>query len=388
MSVKMTPHQLEFWRELLAPFDAIELSEVPARGSKKVLTYIDKRALSNRLDSVCGPAGWDVDYEATARGYKCRIGILVPTGPNDTGVWHYKSDGAGFEEMGSKNKETGEFEYDVDNDEKSGYTNAFRRAAQDAWGIGRYLYRKGIPSFLDPNALPPQSASSPLPPIDPGMAAASVPPKELTDRPAPSRPPAPAPATAPAPAANGQKTFDNYKIPRAGKGVFPWAKGIEREFETQIVGGMRQEGEANGWGGDFTAWDQPKVDQICMSAIKYVREMPTYKGQFEPLFQQATQGVAPGQKPGVNVAELRKTLIARLQELVTKQTGKPTDTNGLKAVFTAVAPLAKNSAGHTGEIPDGLSSTTDAIWIKNMILVVESQIAEAEAGEADPECPF
>ena len=151
MSVKMTIRQLAFWQELFAPFNPEELSEVPARGGKKMLTYIDKRALSNRLDSVCGPDGWDVSYEATARGYKCRIGILVPT-QGEASVWHYKEDGAGFEEMGSKNRETGEFEYDVDNDEKSGYTNAFRRAAQDAWGIGRYLYRKGIPTFLDPNA--------------------------------------------------------------------------------------------------------------------------------------------------------------------------------------------------------------------------------------------
>ena len=43
---------------------------------------------------------------------------------------------------------------DADNDEKSGYTNALRRAAQDAWGIGRYLYNKGIPGFIDPNNLP------------------------------------------------------------------------------------------------------------------------------------------------------------------------------------------------------------------------------------------
>ena len=147
MPVRMAPHQLAFWQELLAPFHPDELSEVPARGNKKILTYIDKRALSNRLDSVCGPDGWDVEYEATSRGYKCRLGILCPT-PNGSAVWHHKEDGAGFEEMGSKNKETGEFEYDVDNDEKSGYTNAFRRAAQDAWGIGRYLYRKGIPSSL------------------------------------------------------------------------------------------------------------------------------------------------------------------------------------------------------------------------------------------------
>lgn len=78
MPARMAPHQLEFDRELLAPFHPSELSEVPARGGKKTLTYIDKRALENRLDSVCGPHGWKPEYEATARDYKCRLSILVP----------------------------------------------------------------------------------------------------------------------------------------------------------------------------------------------------------------------------------------------------------------------------------------------------------------------
>ena len=166
----MAPHQLAFWRELLAPFAPNELSEVPARGGKKTLTYVDSRALMNRLDSVCGPHGWDIEYRPTERGYSARMGIAVPTGNEGTSVWMYKEDGAGFEEMGFTNKQTGEFEYDVDNDEKSGYTNALRRAAQDAWGIGRYLYNKGIPAFLDPNARP-------LRPPPPGT------------RPRPARPP-------------------------------------------------------------------------------------------------------------------------------------------------------------------------------------------------------
>ena len=51
---------------------------------------------------------------------------------------------------------------DADNDEKSGYTNALRRAAQDAWGIGRYLYNKGIPGFIDPNNLPLERPDTPV----------------------------------------------------------------------------------------------------------------------------------------------------------------------------------------------------------------------------------
>jgi hypothetical protein len=52
MPVKMVPHQLEFFRELLAPFAPSELSEVPARGGQRTLTCIDKRVLENRKRPV------------------------------------------------------------------------------------------------------------------------------------------------------------------------------------------------------------------------------------------------------------------------------------------------------------------------------------------------
>ncbi len=60
-----------------------------------------------------------------------------------------KEDGGSDEEM--TKKQGGQQIKDVDNSFKSELTNAFRRAAQDAWGIGRYLYQKGVPLFLDPS---------------------------------------------------------------------------------------------------------------------------------------------------------------------------------------------------------------------------------------------
>src|SRR5689334_18470561 len=91
--------QLAFWRALCAPFAEAELSTVKGRGGMKELTYIDKRALENRLDDVAGPFGWFPEYEATARGYKCRLSILCPTGRGDGDGWEWiaKEDGAGTE---------------------------------------------------------------------------------------------------------------------------------------------------------------------------------------------------------------------------------------------------------------------------------------------------
>lgn len=400
MPVKMAPHQLAFWQELLAPFRDDQLSET-SRGGKK-LTYIDKRALSNRLDSVCGPNGWDIEFKPTARGYTARLGILCPTVSGDAWVWHYKEDGAGFEEMGSTNKTTGEFEYDVDNDEKSGYTNAFRRAAQDAWGIGRYLYKKGIPSFLDPNTRA-STAVPTLPPVDPIGSNPAVPPRELADAQAPvpstrDQPAAQAPRQAAAPTG---PVYDNFKIPKPGKSVFAWCKEMEKVFEIALVDGLGRDGEEQGWGRQFASWDQTQVNTICMKAIGYLRNLPNYKGQFESLFPGGSadpkiptaKGSGPNSPPvtpGVNVADLRKRLMVSMQALVTKQTGQPSDNAGLKSVFNNVAASAANSQGNTGEIPESLSKLTDAVWVTNMIALVEQQIAEAVApsDEGDASIPF
>jgi hypothetical protein len=173
MPVKMVPHELAFWRELLAPFDDNQLS-VTKRGGKD-LTYVDRRSVYNRLNSVCGPSGRRPEFEATARGYKCRLSILCATYEVDVYDWTAKEDGAGFEEIGSNNTKTGESEADVDNDEKSGYTNASRCAALDGGGIGRHFYRKDIPSFLASNAVTGQ-APTPPPVAASGQAEPSAPP--------------------------------------------------------------------------------------------------------------------------------------------------------------------------------------------------------------------
>lgn len=84
------------------------------------LAYIDARDVMDRLDAVCGPAGWRDSYTETPRGRV--IGTIeIYIG----GEWVGKSDGAG--------------DTDVEGD-KGGMSDAFKRTAVK-WGIGRYLYR-------------------------------------------------------------------------------------------------------------------------------------------------------------------------------------------------------------------------------------------------------
>ena len=90
----------------------------PVKG--KPLCYIDARAVMDRLDTMCGPDGWQCNYSAGVNSsIVCNLGIRMPNGE-----WLWKADGAGATDMEG---------------EKGMLSDALKRAAV-RWGIGRYLY--------------------------------------------------------------------------------------------------------------------------------------------------------------------------------------------------------------------------------------------------------
>lgn len=82
------------------------------------LCYLDARAVMDRLDSICGPAGWQCKYSMIAGIAICDLGIRLD------GEWIWKADGAGATDVEG---------------EKGMLSDALKRAAV-RWGIGRYLY--------------------------------------------------------------------------------------------------------------------------------------------------------------------------------------------------------------------------------------------------------
>ena len=91
----------------------------PLKG--KPLCYIDARAVMDRLDSVCGPEGWQNTYLfGPGSSLICNLGIRMP-GSNE---WLWKADGAGATDVEA---------------EKGAMSDALKRAAV-RWGVGRYLY--------------------------------------------------------------------------------------------------------------------------------------------------------------------------------------------------------------------------------------------------------
>lgn len=102
------------------------------------LAYVDARDVMERLDEVCGPAGWQCKYSHANGKTVCDIGIdcgkitveeIIPNTLekatyNLQSHWIWKADGAGDSDVEA---------------EKGALSDAFKRAAV-RWGIGRYLY--------------------------------------------------------------------------------------------------------------------------------------------------------------------------------------------------------------------------------------------------------
>jgi hypothetical protein len=120
----MTKHRNTF-TALAAPFAAGEVKARP-HGNRQ-LSYVTARTVMNRLDSVLGPENWWDDYQPLEKSVICRLSIRLPDGQVLT-----KADAGGYAGMA-----------DAGDDDKSGYSDAFKRAAVK-FGVGRYLYRDGV----------------------------------------------------------------------------------------------------------------------------------------------------------------------------------------------------------------------------------------------------
>lgn len=95
-------------------------------GKAMVVAYIDARSAQDLLDEVVGPENWQTKYEVINNNLYCSVGIKVERGSTEEWVW--KTD-CGIESREDK--------------EKGESSDAFKRACVQ-WGIGRFLYRKGI----------------------------------------------------------------------------------------------------------------------------------------------------------------------------------------------------------------------------------------------------
>jgi hypothetical protein len=118
----------DLFAALATPF---EPSEVKVRSQAgRQFHYITARTAMNRLDTVLGPENWFDEYFPQENSVLCKLTIRLPDGALLT-----KADAGGYAGMA-----------DQGDDDKSGYSDAFKRACVK-FGIARYLYRDGVPSY-------------------------------------------------------------------------------------------------------------------------------------------------------------------------------------------------------------------------------------------------
>ena len=250
--------QPDLFAALAAPFDP---NEVKMRTqNSKLMHYITARTVMNRLDNVLGPENWWDRYVPGENSVLCELTIRLPDGSTLT-----KADAGGYAGMS-----------DSGDDDKSGYSDAFKRAAVK-FGVARYLYRDGVPTFVQDRTPAPVELNVTPPP-----------PKASSESPRGQGPPyrangnghakehhewetAKPHATATATPANG-----NGSMPRTGKQLFAWTKEQEQRH---CVGLLKY---LNGWAklqefpGRMVDWD---ADQVALAHAEAVRKLGAIESQ-------------------------------------------------------------------------------------------------------------
>ena len=195
---------------------------------------------------------------------------------------------------------------------------------------------------------------------------------------------------------------ERIDIPPAGRDVYAWAKNMETRFRTSILGGMKEgAGRRNLNPTQMYVWPQEAVNEICFEAIDYLKSLPTYRGEFDHIQPQAPAPVAAPSTPppptatvppntGDPLAAAKLELMTKIGKHIENQLGVKPNTVQLKAGFQTVASECQTGTGHVGEVPESLKDLTDAVWLQNMIRLVDENLKKPPVVQAavTDEIPF
>jgi hypothetical protein len=201
----------------------------------------------NRLDEILGPENWWDEYVPLEHSVVCRMTIRLPDGTTLT-----KSDAGGYAGLA-----------DPGDDDKSGFADAFKRAAVK-FGVGRYLYRDGIPKFARDRLngrgeIVPQPVDPPATPVQTQAAIAPA-------APAPA-PAVPAPTLSPSPRTNE----DGLNPPRSGRALFAWTKDQDEKYEYGLLKHLNAWAKRQDFPQRMVDWDAEQVTRAYAEACRKIR---------------------------------------------------------------------------------------------------------------------
>lgn len=243
----MTQHA-DIFAALCAPFEPSQIRHRPG-GNGRELSYVTARTVANRMDEVLGPENWEDEYIVIGEILYCRITITLPDGRKVS-----KMDAGGFKTMTA-----GRGEVDEENTDKTGPTDAFKRAAAK-FGVARYLYQDGVPRFawhLFDGGQPAPRQEAPARPAQ----------QPRDDGPPQQAPPRQ--GQAPPSSGSGGKT---YGPPTKGNALFAWAKSEQARttVDFDIVKALDEFGRANGYPYKMIDWDREQVETAWTEAKRRI----------------------------------------------------------------------------------------------------------------------
>jgi hypothetical protein len=239
----MTQHP-DLFAALAAPFDPSELKLRTQAGRQ--MPYVTARTIMNRFDDVLGPENWWDEFVPLEHSVVCRLTIRLPDGTVLT-----KSDAGGYAGLA-----------DPGDDDKSGFADAFKRTAVK-FGVGRYLYRDGVPKFARV-----------------GLKSSA----EIDSQPANSpAQPAPAPSAAPAAPAPAARANDDSTAPRTGRALFAWTKEHDKRFEYGLLKYVSEWAKRQEFPSRMVDWDSEQVSQAHSEACRRVRALQSTRNGAEAV---------------------------------------------------------------------------------------------------------
>ena len=329
----------DLFAALARPFQGAEAKARTQAGRQ--FHYSTARTAMNRLDEVLGPEHWWDEYVPQEHSVLCRLTIRLPSGETLT-----KADAGGYAGMS-----------DEGDDDKSGYSDAFKRAAVK-FGVARYLYRDGVPDFASgeceaPKASEPHSEGKPEP------------------RPAP-------PANPPA----AGYRLPSFQMPRAGKAVYAWAKSMEQHFKVDVVRELREFGKSRGYGENLVEWTDGQAEHACGMAVLFLAALEDYKGEFEgkvDLDQLRRAADAAEHHKGEHDA-LRVKIAQAIDGAIQARTGGQPNNDARRRLLDVISASSVNASGTKGEVLQGrLTDCHDGVWLHAMAEFAEREFRSTQS---------
>ena len=331
----------------------------------KSFDYVTARTVMNRLDEVLGPENWWDEYiQVGDNGVLCKLTIrIIDETDGSVLATVTKQDAGGFAGMS-----------DAGDDEKSGYSDALKRAAVK-FGIGRYLYGDGVVRHGDGHR--PGNEAERI--IQDAQSRASA----SSDRAAESR------SSSPPQQPSRQTNYDIFRLPQVRPGkrvVFAWAKSLEEHFKLDIVQSMNEIAKDRGYPRDFGEWTQEQANDVCKYIALWISGTDHYKGEFSGKIDLESVPDERAFDHG-RAKELMMAIINNIREAALAANGRAASDQEVRSYLDHVSAFAADKTGHKGAVVERLNDCRDIVWLENMLKVTESDLKEIRSRAAERVAP-